>query len=148
MRQMSSAATPIWYTGYMSSAEAILGLKTGAEGLVDAVRLGLPIKSFTLVAEYTALSRQQLAAAAGIPLRTVQRRPARLRPDESDRLARVARIYALAEAVLGSRAMAERWMVTPNWSLDDMRPLDLLDTEVSAREVEDALGRIDDGAFA
>ena len=49
----------------MSSAEAILGLKTGAEGLVDAVRLGLPIKSFTLVAEYTALSRQQLAAAAG-----------------------------------------------------------------------------------
>ncbi len=75
----------------MSSAEAILGLKTGAEGRVDAVRLGLPIKSFTLVAEYTALSRQQLAAAAGIPLRTVQRRPARLRPDESDRLARVAR---------------------------------------------------------
>jgi putative toxin-antitoxin system antitoxin component (TIGR02293 family) len=68
--------------------------------------------------------------------------------DESDRLQRVARIYALAEAVLGSRVTAERWMVTPNWSLDDMRPLDLLDTEVSAREVEDALGRIDEGAFA
>ncbi len=132
----------------MASAEAILGLKTGAGGLVDAVRVGLPIKTFTLVAEYTALSRQQLAAAAGIPLRTVQRRAARLRPDESDRLARVARIYALAETVLGSRATAERWMVTPNWSLDDTRPLDLLNTEVSAREVEDALGRIDEGTFA
>ena len=64
----------------------------------------------------------------------------------ADRL--VARIYALGEAVLGSRATAERWMVTPNWALDDMRPLDLLDTEVSAREVEDALGRINEGAFA
>jgi len=63
-------------------------------------------------------------------------------------VARVARIYALAETVLGSRATAERWMITPNWSLDNMRPLDLLDTEVSAREVEDALGRIDEGAFA
>jgi putative toxin-antitoxin system antitoxin component (TIGR02293 family) len=130
--------------------ELILGLKPSGEGLVQAVRAGLPLSAFASVAAYTQLTRETLATVSGIPLRTVQRRAAtsRLKRDESDRLARVARIYALAETVLGSREAAERWMLSPNWALDGVRPVDQIDTEVAGREVEDALGRIDDGVFA
>jgi len=39
-------------------------------------------------------------------------------------------------------------MLTKNRSLDNERPFDLLDTEGDAREVEDALGRIQQGVIA
>lgn len=66
---------------------------------------------------------------------------------ESDRLARVARLYATAEDVLGAREVAQEWMETPNRALDGARPLDELETDISAREVEDLLGRIRYGVF-
>jgi len=49
---------------------------------------------------------------------------------------------------LGSVENARKWMNTPNRSLDNARPFELLATETEAREVEDALGRIADGVFA
>lgn len=141
-----------WYTrGVASTAQliqVILGIETATEGLVVLVREGLPVQSFAAVAAHTGLSREALGRVAHIQVRTVQRRKGRLQRDESDRLTRVARIYAMAEAVLGSRDAAERWMGAPNWALDGARPLEMLDTEVAAREIEDTLGRIDDGIFA
>jgi uncharacterized protein (DUF2384 family) len=38
-------------------------------------------------------------------------------------------------------------MKTPNHALDGARPVDELDSEVAAREVEDLLGRIRQGVF-
>ncbi len=148
----------IWYTGPVRGADdrivAILGLRTKAarrpRRLADLVHEGLPVAAFDAVASYTRLTREALARAAAIPLRTVQRRETaarRFERGESDRLVRVARLYALAEDVLGSREAAEAWMRTANRTLDGARPLDLLETEIAAREVEDALGRIRYGVF-
>ncbi|TAM77608.1 DUF2384 domain-containing protein [bacterium] len=123
----------------------------GQTRLADLVERGFPSKSVDVLAEYTGLGRKRLAETASIPTRTLERRVARserLRPDESDRLARIARIYALAEEVFGLKSVAERWMEEPNRALDGRRPLEELSTEVAAREVEDALGRIRDGAFS
>ncbi|MBC5800220.1 MAG: DUF2384 domain-containing protein [Candidatus Eremiobacteraeota bacterium] len=39
-------------------------------------------------------------------------------------------------------------MRAPNWALDGARPVEMLNTEIAAREVEDAPGRIQDGIFA
>jgi putative toxin-antitoxin system antitoxin component (TIGR02293 family) len=133
---------------------SILGLGARAakrsSRLADLVHEGLPVAAFDAVASYTHLTREALARAAAIPLRTVQRRETtarRFERGESDRLVRVARLYALAEDVLGSRDAAETWMRTPNRALDGALPLDLLETEISAREVEDTLGRIRYGVF-
>jgi len=135
---------------------SILGLAARAAkpgpNLADLVHEGLPVASFDAVASYTHLTREALARVAAIPLRTVQRRATtaarRFERDESDRLARIARLYAFAEDVLGSREAAETWMGTPNRALDGARPLDQLVTEIAAREVEDLLGRIRYGVFA
>jgi putative toxin-antitoxin system antitoxin component (TIGR02293 family) len=135
-------------------AVEILGLKSRGKGrpaLRAFVEIGLAAKVFKSLADWANITRSDLAQAADIPLRTVQRRETsetrRFERDESDRLARVARLYAIAESVLGSREEAQRWMKTPNRSLDGVRPLDELETEVAAREVEDLLGRIQYGIF-
>ena len=131
----------------------ILGLKqkSQTERLIDIVHRGLPVAAFEAVGSYTGLTREALSGATAISLRTVQRRAAedkRLQPDESDRLTRVARLYAFAEDVLGSQAAAVAWMRDPNRALDDATPLSYLDTEIAAREVEDLLGRIRYGVFS
>ena len=152
----------MWYNapGTMIEERAvqILGVKRSKRGaarwwltlrwLIDA---GLRVNAFGSLVDYADITRSDLARAANIPLRTVQRREAsrarRFERDESDRLVRVARLYAMAEEVLGSREEAQRWMKTPNRALDGARPLDELDTDPAAREVEDLLGRIGDGVF-
>lgn len=132
----------------------ILGLKAKSreESLINIVHRGLPVAAFDAVGSYTGLTREALSGATAISMRTVQRRAAgdknRLQPDESDRLTRVARLYAFAEDVLGSREAAIAWMRAPNRALDDAIPLSYLDTEIAAREVEDLLGRIRYGVFS
>lgn len=136
--------------GTAERVATILGLRKETRPLVEVVRRGLPVSSFSAVASYADLTREALAEASAISLRTIQRRKGsdRLHTDESDRLARVARIYAFAEDVFGSKEAAKAWMHAPNRAFDAARPLDMLDTDVAAREVEDALGRIGDGSFA
>jgi putative toxin-antitoxin system antitoxin component (TIGR02293 family) len=135
---------------------SILGLdrrtKQGGASIADLVRAGFPLSSFDAVVKYAKVSSEQLASIVAISPRTLQRRRAKAKPTldrvESDRIARVARLYALAADVLQSDDAARTWMLAPNRSLDGARPFDLLETEGEAREVEDTLGRIRHGTFA
>ena len=121
---------------------------------LDALRLrlrhGLPFESVTALTSSYHIDLKSLAAVLGIPERTLARRKQqrRLRPDESDRLFRVARIVALADETLGGRERAARWLQRPNRALGNAIPLHHLDTELGARQVEDALGRISHGVYS
>ena len=86
-----------------------------------------------------------------MPRRTLNHRikkGERLTRDESDRVARVARIVATAEETFGSRDKASRWLHKPQRGFSGQRPIDLLDTEEGARVVEDRLFRIAHGLAA
>jgi len=126
--------------------------KAGNPSISELVRAGFPLSTFDAVLNYAHVSSEQLASVVSISPRTLQRRRANPKPMldrvESDRIARVARLYALAAEVLGSDEAARTWMMTPNRSLDNARPFTLLETEGEAREIEDALGRIQHGIFA
>lgn len=67
---------------------------------------------------------------------------------DSNRLERVTRAFGRAEKTLGSREKASRWMRTSNRALGGKRPLDLLESENDAREVDRILGRIDHGVYS
>jgi putative toxin-antitoxin system antitoxin component (TIGR02293 family) len=135
---------------------SILGLqrprKPAYTSITEMVRGGFPLSAFDAIVNYAHVTSEQLAAVVSISPRTLQRRRTNLKPIldrvESDRVARVARLYALAAEILGSDDAARTWMMTPNRSLDNARPFDLMQTEGEAREVEDALGRIQHGVFA
>jgi putative toxin-antitoxin system antitoxin component (TIGR02293 family) len=115
------------------------------------VQEGFPFAAVERLREAFALSTDELVALVQIPTRTMTRRKesGRLKADESDRVLRAARLMHKAAALFNNNpAAAKAWMTTPQRGLGGAVPLDLAGTEIGAREVEDALGRIEDGVFA
>ena len=117
------------------------------EQLRQSIRRGLPFQAFEAVTANYGLFKPAVGRVLRTPERTLVRRKhgARFLADESDRLVRVARIAALAEEILGRRDKAGRWLQKPNRALGGATPLEHLDTELGAREVEQVLGRIGHG---
>jgi putative toxin-antitoxin system antitoxin component (TIGR02293 family) len=132
---------------------AVLG--RGARGrmrLADGVARGLPLTALEHVKQELRLADAEVAAAIGISPKTVSRR--RRAPRKalglvvSDRLYRVARLFALATEVLEDTDRARAWLRAVQPGLANRSPLDLLSTEAGARAVEDLLGRIEHGVFS
>ena len=121
------------------------------DDLARLVRNGLPAISVTILAKQLRLGNSVLGQKLGIPQRTLTRRlshASRLTPAESDRTVRIARVYANAVEMLGEQEKAIAWLGTANRALGGDRPLDVLDTDVGARMVEDILGRIAYGVYS
>jgi putative toxin-antitoxin system antitoxin component (TIGR02293 family) len=112
--------------------------------LQDAIREGFPQAVVEGVMHSTGLTLKELANSLDLSSRSLQRRrrEGRLARYESDRLYRLARIVALAKHYLGNDETARRWLRRPNRALGGSAPLQLIDTELGARAVENVLGRI------
>lgn len=120
--------------------------------MADLIELGIPRAVAERLQERLGLTDVELARALGVSAKTLQRlasrRAARLTPAQGDRLYRLARLAAMAEGVLESVERAREWLREPQRGLGDRSPLDVMRTEVGAREVEDLLGRIEYGVFS
>ena len=79
--------------------------------------------------------------------RTAQRRKEQgtLNADESDRIARIARVIQRAIEAFGDNGQAREWIKRPNRTLQGFAPLGLLSTDAGAALVADELGRIEYG---
>jgi putative toxin-antitoxin system antitoxin component (TIGR02293 family) len=111
---------------------------------------GLPTTVLRKVAAFLGLRPAKLGSLVNINEKTLERRlkaHARLKPDESERVARLMRIISLAASVLESEAHAREWLNRPLRELGGRTPLQLTATEPGAREVERVLGRIEHGIF-
>ena len=129
-------------------------IRLEAGSLDELIRLlkeeGLPTESFDRLREELGVSDSRLAQVIGVAERTLRRRreAGRLKPDESERLLRLARLFERAREVLGTPERAQIWMKEPLPALGGRSPLDYADTEPGAREVERVLGRIAHGVFS
>ncbi len=136
---------------------AILGLKPGPKptlttlDLMPFIRKGLPFRSLERVSKRLEIGSLVMVESLGLAKRTVARRvqdKKPLSPTESERLVRLARVFAEAKQVLGSDVKARRWMFKASRALGGEIPLRLLDTDIGASAVFDELGRIEHGVFA
>jgi putative toxin-antitoxin system antitoxin component (TIGR02293 family) len=120
------------------------------EELKEWIREGLPFASLESVMDRFGLNREEISSALDLPPRTLARRKQerRLHRDESDRLFRLVRIASQASEVLGGDGKAGRWLHTPNRALGGCPPLELLDTDLGSRQVEEVLGRIEHGVYS
>ena len=120
------------------------------EVVIRRVREGLPFAALAAVSERYEIPSRELARILDLPPRTLarRRRERRLRPDESDRLSRIGRVGVFAEEVLGDRHKTVAWLRKPNTALGGARPLDRLDTDIGAQQVEQILGRIAHGVYS
>lgn len=86
-----------------------------------------------------------------IPARTLKHRRARkeaLSLEESDRLARVVRVFDFAIRIFGDAKRAGSWMNKPKRRFDGRTPIAMLRTDLGGRQVEEMLIQIDEGMFA
>jgi len=118
--------------------------------LLQLLRDGLPASAVDFLVGQGALTAEELHSLV-IPRRTLALRRQQkqtLTPEESDRVARVARVLAMAEETFADGDRSARWLRKPNRALAGQVPLQLLASELGGRMVEQALGRIAHGIFA
>lgn len=117
--------------------------------LVEAVRDGLPAGAVAAVIEGSALSSHEVEHLVFGDRGVADRTPCgKLTPDESDRLARVARITTLANETIGDPDRAAEWLRTANRALGGAVPIQLLGSGEGARIVEETLIQLAHGIFA
>lgn len=118
--------------------------------LVELLREGLPTAVVDAVVRGGTLTSQEVENLV-IRRRTLAHRrqkKQRLSREESDRLARIARISVQADETFQNPEKAARWLRKPNRGLSGAVPLELLRTGEGARLAETALGRIAHGILA
>src|SRR4051812_37554108 len=109
------------------------------------LRAGLPTASALAFREALKLTIAELAALLGVSTRTVARwdsAQSRLDLASGDRLLRSARLFAIARDVLEDAESAARWLKAPQRALGGAVPLELAQTDVGTRAVEELLGRM------
>jgi putative toxin-antitoxin system antitoxin component (TIGR02293 family) len=112
--------------------------------LREAVAEGLPVSALEAAVEYiTGDARRAGSLRDRIVPRATRYRRERLKPAESERLERLARVMAMAEEVWESKADAQEFLTTPQPLLEDLTPLDLAQSELGARQVEDLLMQLE-----
>ena len=119
--------------------------------LAAQVEEGVPVVELVQFGREAGFTTEELAQLIQIPPRTYARRVssrARLKPTEGERAVRIMRLFDLARQVFGTEEATRRWLNSPLVSLGGRTPLDFARTEQGAREVENLLGRIEDGILA
>lgn len=117
--------------------------------LAKRVRAGLSTAEARAFIASSHLDRDRVLAIVSVSKRTFERRAATtLSPEQSDRLARLRRIYDFAAEMIGDEDRARAWLQAPSRALEGNEPLDLLDTDAGTRLVEATLVRLSDGIFA
>jgi putative toxin-antitoxin system antitoxin component (TIGR02293 family) len=122
-------------------------LHTQVRSLADLERVvadGLPVSALNEATMYVGGSRQRagLLRERIVPRATLSRRQ-RLKPAESERLERLARVMALAEHVWENREDAQEFLESAHPMLGGRAPLQVAETELGARRVEDLLMKLE-----
>ena len=138
-----------WYaTAKALGGVAVLGEEVvSGSAFVLRIEHGLPRKVVAELKRYSGLSDADLAEV--IPRRTLTnlKKAQRLTPEQSDRVARMAGVTALAQRVFGDAGAAREWLLARNPALGNEAPLRMLKTGSGAQLVESVLTRIEHGVY-
>ena len=133
------------------TASDLLGLPN--EDLVKLLRrveAGLPVSVLDRFQTTSGLSGARLAKLARIAPRTMARRrdERRLSAEESDRLLRIARLFAAAANLFDGDVVAGTgWLSKPLEALGGAIPIEIAETEVGCHAVERVIQQLEHGVF-
>lgn len=137
----------LWHNVPMSQATAVPASPPPFTYDWREIERGLPLSTLEQFSAYSGIPIKNLLEVV-IPPRTLKHRRQKKEPlsiEESDRLARVAKIYELAVKVYGSREEGKEWMIRPKRRFDEKTPMTMLRTEAGEEAVEEFLVQIDEG---
>lgn len=116
--------------------------------MAQRVEEGLPVTDIVQFGKQAGFTTEELARLIQIPPRTYARRVAsksRLKVPEGERAVRLMRLFERAKQVFGSDENTRQWFNARILALGRKTPLEYAQTEPGAREVEDVIGRIEEG---
>jgi putative toxin-antitoxin system antitoxin component (TIGR02293 family) len=118
--------------------------------MVRELKQGISFDELEQLRRSLDLPLERLVPMLGISKATLHRRKlsGRLDGAESDRVVRFARLLGKAIEVLESPESARAWLGSPQIGLGGEVPLEFAETELGAREVDDLLGRIEEGVYS
>ena len=101
------------------------------------------------VLAFTALSRKDITTMLPVSERQLLRYPKThvLRKDISSHLIQLVELYERGYEAFGKEKF-NTWMRSENRVLDDVRPIDLLDTTLGMQMIGDLIGRIEHGIYS
>jgi putative toxin-antitoxin system antitoxin component (TIGR02293 family) len=139
------------YPDVLKVAQALGGPKVLREkvftvaDLERAVGKGLPFAALKYVVRHFPQRQKSRVQQIVVPRSTLQRREeeGRLRPAESERLERIARLTTLAQQVWETPEEGQQFLTAPHPLLDNQAPLDLAATDLGTRRVETLLWKLE-----
>jgi len=125
----------------------ILGLTCQIHSLYDlneSVSHGLPKKSLQATVKHLTLDADAAKQISNrlVPPASFKRRQGNLNPQQSERVERLARVFATALDVWGDEVDARQFLFTSHQLLNHQRPIDLAFSELGARHIEKILEKI------
>lgn len=123
---------------------AVMGVRKGVKSLQDlsaVIHKGLPKSALPKVVShvFSVPRDRRVFQVRVIPEATFKRRRSLLKPEESERVERLARVVATAEYVWDDEQDARAFLTSPHPMLGGDTPFAHALTELGAREVEDLL---------
>jgi putative toxin-antitoxin system antitoxin component (TIGR02293 family) len=109
--------------------------------LDEVVARGLPRAALDALVRRVVDPPESLRLKYRIVPKATYLRQERLNVAHSQKAERLARVFAMAEAIWQDEAAARRFMSTPHPELGERTPLDVAMTEIGARQVEEVLER-------
>ena len=131
---------------------SLLGLKVkNLVELIEKLQSGLPYSSWKYFSEETGFTETEMLKLTHMSRSTLNRRKKgnTLDPLESERLARVARVFSKILLMFrGDLSRVHVWFTTPRPTLGGKTPFEMTISEIGALEVEDVIGRIQYGIYS
>ena len=112
--------------------------------LQAAVAEGLPKATLERTVRHVLLDRGEARRLITriVPPATYKRRKTVLKPEESEKVERLARVIATAEEAWDAEADARQFLTSPHPLLGNRRPIEVAQSELGARQVEELLWQI------
>jgi putative toxin-antitoxin system antitoxin component (TIGR02293 family) len=134
-----------------ASLGASLGLPAlETDALIQKLQTGLSFRALESFSSESSIPISEIGDTMQVPERTLARRrvAGRLSSEESEKLLRLSNIFEQAVDLFeGDVKAAVAWLRSPKRALAYKAPLTYARTEIGARQVEDLIGKLEQGVF-
>jgi len=119
--------------------------------MILVIKEGIPYSLFDLIQLYTPFSENDWANLLDISTKSLQRykqSAKNFRPIQSEKILEMSEVTNAGLNVFGNMERFKLWLGTPNFSLGNLKPLELLGDSYGKEMVMSELTRIDHGILA